>query len=559
MAVLKEKNVNTSIEKEKKIFEAIQQKAKIQEKKANFGKSWKENLSPEELKQLINVVGDEDCPRIKDIVDLHYFFDPVKMFRDSHGGIVDLDYNKYIEVEKAYGEAIERCDEVINDDIKINETTRDKLNKQLKKSGKKSQEEKDLGKKERQKRLRLPEYLQNFYVNVTKYFGRYAPLYDKYICTCCGRPLPQEKYYTIYNEVDISRVDRKGKMHTHICIDCCKKLYEYLYFEKAGKDNQAAMKYFCSYLNIYFDEASFLKALKALEENEYKNHIVQEYMNIIMQSASLKGKIFLESPEIGQGRVKGDDKSARIINSADGSVPDDIEEGWTKADLEAKKLVLKMVGYDPFYFEVEKNRKILYKDLLGMMESGMELDGLKVQAAIQIVLAFSRIREYNERERQLIDTDAPVTELKNLADLRNKQMTTITNFSRDNGFGERYAISKAKGENTFTGIMNKMNEMKYEDSILNMYDIETSESINQAAEASIKAIMNQLNLSEAEVYTTCQEQLKRLTDLQRENTDLQEKLRLAKREVAEYRLKEQKKQYDKDHGIEEDEEAWNGY
>ena len=194
-----------------------------------------------------------------------------------------------------------------------------------------------------------------------------------------------------------------------------------------------------------------------------------------------------------------------------------------------------------------------------MMESGMELDGLKVQAAIQIVLAFSRIREYNERERQLIDTDAPVTELKNLADLRNKQMTTITNFSRDNGFGERYAISKAKGENTFTGIMNKMNEMKYEDSILNMYDIETSESINQAAEASIKAIMNQLNLSEAEVYTTCQEQLKRLTDLQRENTDLQEKLRLAKREVAEYRLKEQKKQYDKDHGIEEDEETWSGY
>ena len=246
MAVLKEKNVNTSIEKEKKIFEAIQQKAKIQEKKANFGKSWKENLSPEELKQLINVVGDEDCPRIKDTVDLHYFFDPVKMFRDSHGGIVDLDYNKYIEVEKAYGEAIERCDEVINDDIKINETTRDKLNKQLKKSGKKSQEEKDLGKKERQKRLRLPEYLQNFYVNVTKYFGRYAPLYDKYICTCCGRPLPQEKYYTIYNEMDIARVDRKGKMHTHICIDCCKKLYEYLYFEKAGKDNQAAMKYFCN-------------------------------------------------------------------------------------------------------------------------------------------------------------------------------------------------------------------------------------------------------------------------------------------------------------------------
>ena len=36
MAVLKEKNVNTSIEKEKKIFEAIQQKAKIQEKRQYY-------------------------------------------------------------------------------------------------------------------------------------------------------------------------------------------------------------------------------------------------------------------------------------------------------------------------------------------------------------------------------------------------------------------------------------------------------------------------------------------------------------------------------------------
>ena len=42
---------NTNLKKEKKIFEAIQQKAKIQEKKANFGKSWKENLSPEDHKE----------------------------------------------------------------------------------------------------------------------------------------------------------------------------------------------------------------------------------------------------------------------------------------------------------------------------------------------------------------------------------------------------------------------------------------------------------------------------------------------------------------------------
>ena len=191
-----------------------------------------------------------------------------------------------------------------------------------------------------------------------------------------------------------------------------------------------------------------------------------------------------------------------------------------------------------------------------MLEAGMEMDGLKVQAAIQIVLSFSRIREYNETERRMIDNNASVGELKNLADLRNKQLQTITNFSRDNGFGEKYAISKAKGENTFTGIMSKMNEMKYEKGLVNKYDIETSATIEQAAEASFKAIISQLGLSEAEVYKTCQDQLKRLTELQRENSTLKENLRLAKMEIAEEKLKKLKEEREAE---QETVENWGGY
>ena len=191
-----------------------------------------------------------------------------------------------------------------------------------------------------------------------------------------------------------------------------------------------------------------------------------------------------------------------------------------------------------------------------MLEAGMEMDGLKVQAAIQIVLSFSRIREYNETERRMIDNNASAGELKNLADLRNKQLQTITNYSRDNGFGEKYAISKAKGENTFTGIMSKMNEMKYEKGLVNKYDIETSATIEQAAEASFKAIISQLGLSEAEVYKTCQDQLKRLTELQRENSTLKENLRLAKMEIAEEKLKKLKEEREAE---QETIESWGGY
>lgn len=418
-----------------------------------------------------------------------------------------------------------------------------------------------LAKEEKKKKgePKIPNYLQKYYQNWVKYLHRYVPLYDKYVCTCCGKPKVQDEYFLVYAETDMGRIAPDGKMYSHICKDCCKKLYEYLYYEKANKDGEEAMKWLCSYLNIYFDDITYFKAKDAMEKNSKKNHIVEEYMNVVSRSATLKGKTFLESPNIGSvnsGSGGSSEKAEKIIKSADGSVSNDTESTWSKEDLNAKRLVLKMVGYDPFYYEDEETRKILYKDLLGMLEQGMELDGMKVQGAIQIVLGFKNIRELSEKYKQKTMADAPVKELKEIADLKKKELDTITDFSKNNGFGERFAISKAKGENTFTGIMAKMNEMKYEDAILNMYDIETSKSINQAAEASFAAIFNQLNMSEAEVYKTCQDQLKKLVEMQRENTTLKENLRLAKREIAEMKLEKEKEAYEKENGSQDD---WGGY
>ena len=518
-----------------------------QRKKEEFGESWKYSLKDEHKQALKEIVGDFGTPNLVDSVDYNSFFDPINFYKEEDGSVRQLDYKKYLEYEEAYQEVIDDCDKIINDEI---DTSNDSAKEQLSTHLTKKTEKK-------KSKPKIPEYLQKLYQNWTKYFNRFVPLYDKYVCSCCGKALPQDKYFLAYNEGNLGRIEPNGKMHTHICMDCCKNLYEYLFYEKADKDGEKAMKWLCSYLNIYYDDVSYFKAKKTMEEKDRKTHIVEEYMSVISRSATLKGKVFLESPDVDVNQNKGDSKADKIINSNTGNVPEDLEEEWSKADLEAKRQVIKMVGYDPFYFEIEKDRKILYKDLLGMMEQGMELDGLKVQAAIQIVLSFKNIRELNEKYRKKSDEDAPVSELKALSELKKKELETITSFSRDNGFGERYAISKAKGENTFSGIMAKMNEMKYENAILNMYDIETSKSINQAADASFAAIFNQLSMSEAEVYKTCQDQLKKLLSLQRENATLTENLRLAKRELAEKKLEEEKRQYDKENG--DDGDSWGGY
>lgn len=547
MAKLTNNRAKAAIAKEQKRLDAIQKKMETQRKKEEFGESWKYSLKDEHKQALKEIVGDFGTPNLVDSVDYNSFFDPINFYKEEDGSVRQLDYKKYLEYEEAYQEVIDDCDKIINDEI---DTSNDSAKEQLSTHLTKKTEKK-------KSKPKIPEYLQKLYQNWTKYFNRFVPLYDKYVCSCCGKALPQDKYFLAYNEGNLGRIEANGKMHTHICMDCCKNLYEYLFYEKADKDGEKAMKWLCSYLNIYYDDVSYLKAKKTMEEKDRKTHIVEEYMSVISRSATLKGKVFLESPDIDVNQNKGDSKADKIINSNTGNVPEDLEEEWSKADLEAKRQVIKMVGYDPFYFEIEKDRKILYKDLLGMMEQGMELDGLKVQAAIQIVLSFKNIRELNEKYRKKSDEDAPVSELKALSELKKKELETITSFSRDNGFGERYAISKAKGENTFSGIMAKMNEMKYENAILNMYDVETSKSINQAADASFAAIFNQLNMSEAEVYKTCQDQLKKLLALQRENATLTENLRLAKRELAEKKLEEEKRQYDKEH--DEDGGSWSGY
>ena len=547
MAKLTNNRAKAAIAKEQKRLDAIQKKMETQRKKEEFGESWKYSLKDEHKQALKEIVGDFGTPNLVDSVDYNSFFDPINFYKEEDGSVRQLDYKKYLEYEEAYQEVIDDCDKIINDEI---DTSNDSAKEQLSTHLTKKTEKK-------KSKPKIPEYLQKLYQNWTKYFNRFVPLYDKYVCSCCGKALPQDKYFLAYNEGNLGRIETNGKMHTHICMDCCKNLYEYLFYEKADKDGEKAMKWLCSYLNIYYDDVSYFKAKKTMEEKDRKTHIVEEYMSVISRSATLKGKVFLESPDVDVNQNKGDSKADKIINSNTGNVPEDLEEEWSKADLEAKRQVIKMVGYDPFYFEIEKDRKILYKDLLGMMEQGMELDGLKVQAAIQIVLSFKNIRELNEKYRKKSDEDAPVSELKALSELKKKELETITSFSRDNGFGERYAISKAKGENTFSGIMAKMNEMKYENAILNMYDVETSKSINQAADASFAAIFNQLSMSEAEVYKTCQDQLKKILVLQRENATLTENLRLAKRELAEKKLEEEKRQYDKEHG--DDGDSWGGY
>lgn len=539
MAILKSKQSSEKIKEEQKRQESLKRKIEIQQKKRDFGEGWRQGLSEKKRKELEQIIGDINAPHLIDFIDINNFFDPITFYKDNKDQQLDFDYKKYIESEEAYKDSLNAIDKELNGELldeekDIHELIEDEISKNNEKE------------KNTNTLIRIPKFLQTNYKTWTKYFFRFVPLFNKHICSCCGQVLPYDSFFPQYVETNLARIEENGKMHSHVCINCCKKIYEYLFYEKAEKDPVLAMKWYCSYLNIYFNETLYYRAKEAMTKHGLKNHIVYEYMQIINKYPDYKNKTFMDSNVIiGDKDVSGNnDKSPDNMDDVNSNSKESegLIDGWKKEDYKNMKLVIKMVGYDPFDYETDENRKQLYNDLLGMLEQGMEMDQVKLQAAIQIVISFLRVRELTKLQRVKEKENANVTELKAISDLKSKELKTITEFSRDNGFSERYATSKSKGENSFTGIMKKMDEMKYEDNLANKYDAQTSSTIQQAAQASMEAIFRQLGLGEAEAWQTCQTQLKRIEDLTRENAKVTEELRLAKYELAKINLLDKAKE-----------------
>lgn len=559
MAKLTETQLKLRVEREKQKQDAVRKKMEVQRKKELYGENWKKVEQQKLQNELEAEIGGEKTPKIYDSKDLYDFFLPMSFYKDKENKKLKMDFKKFSESEELYREALEEIDKDL-DKIEESDLKEDGVlpedsdlpaeNIEDDSDIKNEQEQKESDSKNSKSNKKGPVLSEQAKAKakilqvVSTYFNRFVPLYDKHICTCCGMPKQVNEYYTVYNLTCSNRVDTSGSFHMWICKECANKLFAYCYSVLADKNVELGTQYVCSYLNLYWDVDLFYSAKQRFDNIGRKGTLLGSYIQTINSQAT--GKTFMDSPFLTDEQYNS---ASRVISN-----PDEAPFDWSKEDARNKSTVLKMVGYDPFGYETDENKKILYRDLLNILDEGMQNDLVKFQAGIQIVLSFFKLRQMNEREHRLTQENAPITELKALSDLKAKELTAITNFSRDNGFSERYATAKAKGENTLTGIMNKMNEQKYEKAILNRYDIETSATIQQAADASFKAIFNQLSLGESEVWKITQDQFAELTKLRKENSRLQEELRKAKYREAELNLLEKEREMKARLGIDEEDD-----
>ncbi len=528
MARLTKAHQELQLAREKEKMEALKKKADAQKKRVRYEESWRNELTMDMLKETEFTVGSKESQKLSDIVDLYDFFNPILVYRTEDDEPFKLDYEYFLESKQKFDKVIEKLDkelEEFNDKKKKSDGVTEESKEEIEVLEESQDDETELSAEKISKK-----YLKRNN-EIAKYFSRFVPVYNKYTCSCCGRVLPLSHFFVTNSLTNAARIDVNGSHHITICKECTQKLFMYYYIYKCNKDLDRAMKCVCADLNLYWNKETFEKARESFENSGRSGTLIGCYITEINDDFS--GCTFKDSPFLQEDYFENESNK---IEKKSQYAPLD----WTKEEAKNQKDVIHLLGYDPFQYEDnDDDKKILYADLISILDEDIQQDYVKLQSALTIVKSFTKVRHLDERMHQMELEDAPLNAQKAIADLKAKELKAISDFSRDSGFSERFKTRQSQGQTSFTGIVKQMNEKQYENELINKYDVQTSSTIQAAADASFKAIFNQLNLSEAEVYKIAAEQLAELRKVKQENEKLKEQLRREKYKVAQAELKEE--------------------
>lgn len=404
---------------------------------------------------------------------------------------------------------------------------------------------------------------QDYYRTVNDVIGSYfSPQSEekrknKKICTMCNKELSSDNFWKNFSLSLSGRIDENNKISASMCQSCAKKLFDYYYEKVHHKSMTKAMEHVCCDMNVYWDAEIFDACKKVYENNGRKLHILSEYIGAVgRQGVEYLGKTYWESPTIQNRNIvivqgQNEEFERKLISVED--LPKQYSQDgwdtpldWEKEDAENRKKVIRVYRYDPFEFETEEDKKSLYRDLVAMLDDAMEDDYVKSRGALEVVRGFNRLEKLGKTIAIMEKEERPLVEIQKMVDFKAKERNSITAFCKDNGFAASYGQKKAKGAGTLSGVMNEMNSKQYERGILNRYDIATSESIEQAAEASVKAIFSQLNIGGNESYTIIQQQNDTIRDLTKKLNKVEEDLRKANCKITEMKLQKKLEEEEND-------------
>lgn len=369
-------------------------------------------------------------------------------------------------------------------------------------------------------------------MNVTQCRSAYKKLvkeYDKikdgFYCHDCGTFKPRDKFYKSIHT-------KSGVIPT--CKECLYRIGTG-YDEKTKETHETretvieAMKK----ANLPFIEDLYNSSCDAItnETSGKKRGTGYSQMIVCLQSLPQFFGLTYENSDFGDLDVNNatTEISEKFVEKKQ-EVSEDIEDMYVKN----KRSVLRMLGYDPFVYEEEEDKPLLYSKLVNYFDDSLKDDGFKLEAVIEIVQTFKDVKHINDTlaqyTKQLQTHPEMIATVKSLTQTKKDMLASALALAKDNGISENNNNRKSKGAGTLSGIIKELQEMNLEGSEVNTFDYETNLAIEDIMTRNHQNQLRQLNPDENDWEKEVIHQKQILFRLQKERDNAVEFSRLLKKE-----------------------------
>jgi len=310
------------------------------------------------------------------------------------------------------------------------------------------------------------------------------------------------------------------------CKECVLNTYDTYY--GVLKDIKDSIYITCMKFDIPFSEGDYDGATKQYLNNQ-TSHIFKVYITKINSLGAKNSGVTGFEPKFLFNKDGGKDA---ITNSLELEVKDlDYNIQLSESDIQVKKDVIRLVGYNPFDGYSNFDQKFLYNELIAYLDEDTVDDAFKLSQILQLVNNNNQIRKIDlviatlsNDAKTLISNQG---EIKSLTATKNQIVTSTDKIAKENSISVKNRGDKSAGKSTLSSLMKQYRELKFEDAEQDYYDQNKAHGMKMTADISNKSLLEQLQLDEND-YTDMlntqrqliQESQSRVEDLEEENRKL---------------------------------------
>lgn len=342
---------------------------------------------------------------------------------------------------------------------------------------------------------------------------------DKFLCYCCGNEKKRADFYKSsdpFNSVGVIP-------YCKACLENIARNYNQNY-KQFGDVTKTSLQAACERADV-----PYLDVLWEASCNEV-NDTSLERPKTNVWAAYIKN---VKMPQYNGMRWRDSDifKDGGLVMESENKITGTMTTEVLDEYKTNKKDIIRLIGYDPFAnYPAEQDLPVLYAQLISFIDEETKNDGMKMNAVIQIVQAFNQIQKLNDAINELAADTKKLNSnngtIKQHADTISKLLNGANALAKDNGISVNFNNSKSKGQNTLTGKMKELDLIGFRDAKINMYDIEYCKGMQQVAEISAKAQVDQIGFDENVMVEISNIRRELVDDLQKQKDKAVERARL---------------------------------